>query len=116
MNQQSQSAKFYSNISSQVNHDWLADGYSRCKVCRTITQIAHLGWATSGPPAPVAATGGPPVAYPPHRWHAIWAAKHAKFSKNLISHVKISLSEPCEPRLAVQHYQADSQCTYKDEF
>ena len=35
-------------------------------------QIAHLGWATSGPPAPVAATVGPPVAHPPHRWRAIW--------------------------------------------
>ena len=35
-------------------------------------QIAHLGWATNGPPAPVAATAGPPVAHPPHRWRAIW--------------------------------------------
>ena len=37
----------------------------------TITQIAHLGWATSGPPAPVAATVGPPVAHPPHQRRAI---------------------------------------------
>ena len=36
------------------------------------SQIAHLRWATSGPPAPVAATVGPPVVHPPHRWHAIW--------------------------------------------
>ena len=41
------------------------------------SQIAHLGWATSGPPVPVAAIAGPPVAQPPHRWHAIWGhAEH----------------------------------------
>ena len=37
-----------------------------------LSQIAHLGWATSGPPAAVAANVGPPVAHPPHRWLAIW--------------------------------------------
>ena len=37
-----------------------------------VSQIAHLGWATGGPLAPVAATAGPPMAHPPHRWRAIW--------------------------------------------
>ena len=45
--------------------------YSSGRKC-ALTQIANLGWATSGPPAPVAATSGTPVAHPPHRWRAIW--------------------------------------------
>ena len=36
------------------------------------SQIAHLGRATGGPPAVVAANGEPPVAHPPHQRCAIW--------------------------------------------
>ena len=50
-----------------------------------VTQIAHLGWATSGPSAPMAATGGPPMAHPPHRWRAIWGV-------NIVSMVKVNVT------------------------
>ena len=60
--------KITEHFSSLANNIALFHMYCHFKV----SQIAHFGWATSGPPALVAATNGPPVAHPPHRWRPIW--------------------------------------------